>query len=144
VGAQNGLYDIVKAVFFVFFCRKPYFYRLICLTLIMQFIPLFKVGDMRVAIRHYTEVLDFVMTWPEDTPDSPVVDLGHEHMELQITTHESDRLFGSVVYVWVDDVDSLFAKFKSRGLDTNNPNSPVHQGANRPDMGATGILCHRH
>ena len=94
----------------------------------MQIIPLFKVRDMRAAIRHYTEVLDFVMTWPEDTADSPVVDLGHEEMELQITTHESERLFGSVVYVWVTDVDSLFAKYKSRGLDTNKPNSPVHQG----------------
>jgi uncharacterized glyoxalase superfamily protein PhnB len=95
----------------------------------MQFIPLFKVRDMRAAIRHYTEVLDFVMTWPEDTPDSPVVDLGHEEMELQITTHESERLFGSVVYVWVADVDALFAKFLSRGLDTSGKsNSPVHQG----------------
>ena len=84
---------------------------------------------MRAAIRHYTETLDFVMTWPEDTPASPVVDLGHEEMELQITTHESDRLFGSVVYVWVDDVDSLFAKYRSRGLNTSaKPNSPVHQG----------------
>ena len=94
----------------------------------MQIIPLFKVRDMRAAIRHYTEVLDFVMTWPEDTADSPVVDLGHEEMELQITTHESERLFGSVVNVWVNDVDGLFAKYKSRGLDTNKPNSPVHQG----------------
>jgi uncharacterized glyoxalase superfamily protein PhnB len=95
----------------------------------MQFIPLFKVRDMRAAIRHYTEVLDFVMTWPEDTPDSPVVDLGHEEMELQITTHESERLFGSVIYVWVADVDVLFAKFLSRGLDTSGrSNSPVHQG----------------
>lgn len=95
----------------------------------MQFIPLFKVRDMRSAIRHYTEVLDFVMTWPEDTPDSPVVDLGHEHMELRLTTHESERLFGSVVYVWVDNVDALFAKFKGRGLDTSaKPNSPVHTG----------------
>ncbi|MCQ6956509.1 glyoxalase superfamily protein [Mucilaginibacter aquariorum] len=95
----------------------------------MQFIPLFKVRDMGAAIRHYTEVLDFVMTWPEDTPDSPVVDLGHEEMELQITTHESEQLFGSVVYVWVADVDALFAKFLSRGLDTSGrPNSPVHQG----------------
>src|ERR1700754_1202684 len=93
----------------------------------MQIIPLFKVRDMRAAIRHYTEVLDFVMTWPDDTPDSPVVDLGHEEMELQITTHESERLFGSVVYVWVKDVDSLFAKFKSRGL-VSKPGSPVHQG----------------
>ncbi|QKJ28823.1 VOC family protein [Mucilaginibacter mali] len=94
-----------------------------------QFIPLFKVKDMRRAIRHYTEVLDFVMTWPDDTPDSPVVDLGHAgEMELQITTHEADRLFGSVVYVWVDDVDALFAKFISRGLHNDKPNSPVHRG----------------
>jgi uncharacterized glyoxalase superfamily protein PhnB len=93
----------------------------------MKMIPLLKVSDMRTAIRHYTEVLDFVMTWPEDTVDSSVVDLGHEEMEFQITTHESERLFGSVIYVWVDDVDSLFAKYKSRGLDTNRPNSPVHQ-----------------
>jgi len=94
----------------------------------MQFIPLLKVRDMRAAIRHYTEVLDFVMTWPEDTPDSQVVDLGHEHMELQITTYESERLFGSVINVWVPDVDALFAKYKSRGLNTNKPGSPVHQG----------------
>jgi uncharacterized glyoxalase superfamily protein PhnB len=94
----------------------------------MQFIPLFKVSDMRKAIAHYTEVLDFRLTWPEDTPDSAVVDLGHEEMELQITTYESERLFGSVVYVYVTDVDSLFAKYKSRGLDTNKPNSPVEQG----------------
>ncbi len=95
----------------------------------IKFIPLFKVRDMRAAIRHYTGVLDFVMTWPDDTEDSPVVDLGHEQMELQITTLESDRLFGSVVYVYVTDVDALFAKYKSRGLDTSaKPNSPVHQG----------------
>jgi hypothetical protein len=50
-------------------------------------------------------------------------------MEFQITTFESDRLFGSVTYVYVDDVDALFAKFKHRGLDTSHkPNSPVHQG----------------
>ncbi|MES2275928.1 MAG: hypothetical protein V4592_07895 [Bacteroidota bacterium] len=58
----------------------------------MHFIPLFKVRDMRAAIRHYTEVLDFRITWPEDTPNSPVVDLDHQQMELQITTHESERL----------------------------------------------------
>jgi uncharacterized glyoxalase superfamily protein PhnB len=95
----------------------------------MKIIPLLKVSNMRDAIRHYTETLDFVMTWPEDTPESPVVDLGHEELELQITTHESERLFGSVVYVWVGDVDSLFAKYRSRGLDVSaKPNSPVHQG----------------
>ncbi|MXV15352.1 VOC family protein [Hufsiella ginkgonis] len=95
----------------------------------MQFIPLFKVRDMWEAIRHYTGILDFAMTCPGDTADSPVVDLGHEHTELQLTTYESERLFGSVVNIWVPDVDTLFARFISRGLDTSaKANSPVHQG----------------
>ena len=84
---------------------------------------------MRAAIKHYTEILDFVMTCPDDTPDSAVVDLGHEQMELQITTHESVKLFGSVVYVWVSDVDLLFNKFINRGLKVSDrTNSPVHLG----------------
>jgi uncharacterized glyoxalase superfamily protein PhnB len=95
----------------------------------MKMVPLFKVRNMRAAIKHYTEILDFEMTWPEDTPDSPVVDLGNAGADFQITTHESERLFGSVAYIWVDDVDALFAKYKSRGLDTSaKSGSPVHQG----------------
>jgi hypothetical protein len=95
----------------------------------MKFIPLFKVSDMHAAIQHYTKVLDFVMTCPDDGPDSPVVDLGHEQTELQITTHESGKLFGSVVYVWVTDADMMFAKFMGRGLDiSSKSHSPVHSG----------------
>ena len=84
---------------------------------------------MRAAVQHYTEVLDFVLTCPDDTPDSPVVDLGHEEMELQITTYENEKLFGSVVNVLVPDVDALFAKFIKRGLDISaKKHSPVHSG----------------
>jgi len=94
----------------------------------MKVVPLFKVSDMQAALKHYTEVLDFVMTWPGDTPGSPVVDLGHDGtLELQITTHESERLFGSIANVWVEDVDVLFDKYKKRGM-LGKPNSPVHQG----------------
>jgi Glyoxalase/Bleomycin resistance protein/Dioxygenase superfamily len=95
----------------------------------MKFIPLFKVSNMHAAIRHYTQVLDFVLTCQDDTPDSTVVDLGHEQTELQITTHESEKLLGSVVYVWVPDVDTLFADFIARGLDISEKrDSPVHSG----------------
>lgn len=95
----------------------------------MKLIPLFKVSNIRAAIHHYTEVLDFVMTCSQDTPDSPVVDLGHEQLELQITTLESERLFGSVVNVWVPDVYALFTKLINRGLDiSSRKNSPVHSG----------------
>ena len=95
----------------------------------MKIVPLFKVRDMRAALVHYTEVLDFEMTDPDDTADSPVVDLGNGGAVFQLTTFEGDYLYGSVANVWVDDVDSLFAKYKSRGLDTSaKKNSPVHQG----------------
>ncbi|MES2797434.1 MAG: VOC family protein [Bacteroidota bacterium] len=92
----------------------------------MKFIPLFKVSNMLQAINFYTTILDFEMTCPEDTVDSAVIDLGHNGiMEIQITTHESEKLFGSVVNVWVDDVNELFEKYKSRGL-IGKPDSPVH------------------
>ncbi|MGG7664450.1 VOC family protein [Dyadobacter sp. BHUBP1] len=92
-------------------------------------VPLFKVSNMAEAIKHYTEVLDFVMTDPNDHVDSPVVDLGRDGWNMQITTSESERLFGSVVYFWVEDVDALFAKYLARGLDiSRRAGSPVHQG----------------
>ena len=92
-------------------------------------IPLFKVSNMAEAIRYYTEVLDFRMTDPNDNVDSPVVDLGRDGWNMQITTSESEKLFGSVIYFWVDDVDALFAKYVERGLDTSvREGSKVHQG----------------
>jgi hypothetical protein len=94
----------------------------------MKLIPVFKVSDMRAAIRHYTEVLDFVMTCAEDTPESAVVDLGHEDIEFQLTTFENPQLFGSIVNILVTEVDTLFAKYKGRGLNTDRPDSPVHSG----------------
>ncbi|SDE79935.1 Uncharacterized conserved protein PhnB, glyoxalase superfamily [Dyadobacter soli] len=92
-------------------------------------VPLFKVSNMADAIRHYTEVLDFEMTDPNDHADSPVVDLGRNGSNMQLTTSESENLFGSVVYFWVENVDALFKKYKERGLDTSlKAGSPVHQG----------------
>ncbi len=92
-------------------------------------VPLFKVTNMAAAIRHYTEVLDFRMTDPDDHSGSPVVDLGRDGCNLQLTVAEGPGLFGSIVYFWVEDVDALFAKYQERGLDTSHKTgSPVHQG----------------
>lgn len=97
-------------------------------NLFMKVIPVFKVHDMRAALHHYTQILDFTCPDPNDNPDSLVVDLANEHALLQLTTCEADSLFGSVVNIWVEDVDALFAKYIGRGLDiTKKKNSPVHQ-----------------
>ena len=95
-----------------------------------KIIPLFKCRDLKQAVAFYTGVLDFELKYsfePEDNWGG--ADLVKDGAELQLTTHESERLFGSVVNVWVDDVDGLFQKYVGRGLDTSfKKESPVHQG----------------
>ena len=77
----------------------------------------------------YIGVLDFKLKYIDASENDLVLDLINEGAELQLTVLESNNLFGSVVNVWVDDVDGLFKKYLDRGLDTSNKkNSPVHQG----------------
>ena len=95
-----------------------------------KIIPLFKCCDLKQAVVFYTGVLDFELKYsfePEDNWGG--ADLVKDGAELQLTTYESEQLFGSVVNIWVDDVDGLFQKYVSRGLDTSHKKeSPVHQG----------------
>ena len=96
---------------------------------IMKIAPLFKVRGMRKALAHYTEVLDFTLVHPNESAQSWVVDLVNGDALLQLTVLEGDYLFGSVANVWVDDVDALFFRYKTRGLDTSGKeHSPVHLG----------------
>lgn len=91
-------------------------------------IPLFKVRNMKDAIAFYTGILDFELKYPDALEDG-VADLVKENIELQLTIHEGDYLFGSVVNVRVDEVDDLFKKYLERGLDNSHKKeSPVHQG----------------
>jgi len=95
----------------------------------MKIIPLFKCRNMKNALDFYTGILDFRLKYAEASVNDWVIDLINEGAELQLTVLESDNLFGSVINVWVDDVDGLFNKYLERGLDTSNKkNSPVHQG----------------
>ncbi|MBA4849450.1 glyoxalase superfamily protein [Emticicia sp. BO119] len=95
----------------------------------MKLIPLFKVHNMQEAIDFYTQILDFKQKYPEETADDPVVDLINEGAELQLTTHESETLYGSVINIPVTDIDERFQRYLDRGLDiSGKANSPVHQG----------------
>jgi catechol 2,3-dioxygenase-like lactoylglutathione lyase family enzyme len=95
----------------------------------VKMIPLFKCSNMKEALAFYTSILDFRLKYAKASADDEVVDLVNGNSELQLTVHESGTLFGSVVNVWVDDVDALFRKYLDRGLDTSGKKqSPVHQG----------------
>jgi catechol 2,3-dioxygenase-like lactoylglutathione lyase family enzyme len=95
----------------------------------MKMIPLFKCSDMKGAVAFYTGILDFRIKFANASAEDEVVDLVNGNAELQLTIHERRTLFGSVVNVWVDDVDARFEKYLSRGLDVSGKEgSPVHQG----------------
>src|SRR5947209_20395811 len=97
--------------------------------MMMKMVPLFKCSNMKDAIAFYTRLLDFELKYTEASADDPVVDLINQGIELQLTVLENSRLFGSVVNIWVDDVDGLFKKYVDRGLDVSHKkDSPVHQG----------------
>jgi hypothetical protein len=74
-------------------------------------------------------ILDFQRKCPEEPLDIGVVDLINDGAELQLTTNESNNIFGSVANVRVDDVDGLFEKYRKRRPRTSpKKESPVHQG----------------
>jgi catechol 2,3-dioxygenase-like lactoylglutathione lyase family enzyme len=83
---------------------------------------------MREAIHFYTSILDFQLA-AEDSPDDVVVDLYNGEASLQLTSLKGNQKGGFAVNVFVDNVDILFKKYISRGLNVSDKKqSPVHQG----------------
>src|SRR5579859_3591463 len=97
---------------------------------IMKIVPVIKSGDLERSLHFYTQVLDFERRWPgyEDREiANGVIDLVRDGAELQLSRHAGDGVFGSVIRVFVDDVDERYVTFRRRGLNTMlHPESPIH------------------
>lgn len=95
----------------------------------MKMIPIFRCRSMKEAISFYTTILDFELKDADASPYDWVVALRNGDAELLLTSLEGDQKIGIAANVLVDDIDKLFEKYVSRGLDiSNRPESPVHQG----------------
>src|SRR5882672_2540408 len=95
----------------------------------MKMIPLLRCRDIKEAIAFYTGILDFELKYPAEAINEWGVDLVNGSAELQLTSMEGDQKMGLAVNVRVDDIDALFKKYISGGLDVSNKKeSPVHQG----------------
>jgi catechol 2,3-dioxygenase-like lactoylglutathione lyase family enzyme len=93
----------------------------------MKMVPIFRCTDMRKAIAFYTTVLDFKL-YTGDSEDDVVVTLLNGDAALTLTRLEGDQKIGIAANVLVTEIDDLFNKYKSRGLDTSRKqDSPVHQ-----------------
>lgn len=92
-------------------------------------VPILKSSDLRRSLRFYTEVLDFTLTSPEASPDDGLLELVNDGAELQLSHEGHFRTPVNIFLNTADEVDALFAKYISRGLDTSDKKeSPVHQG----------------
>ncbi|MFC0774739.1 VOC family protein [Terrimonas alba] len=95
----------------------------------MKMVPIFRCRNMWQAINFYTTILDFELKEAGASPDDWVVALKNGDAELMLTSLEGDQKIGIAANVLVQDIDNLFEKYLSRGLDTSDKeSSPVHQG----------------
>ena len=98
----------------------------------MAIIPTVRCKSMRTALAFYTGVLDFAYVDGDDDPSDPSFSvLSRDGDQLILSSHRGDGAFGQAIAVTTDDVDTLFGKFRERGLVTpGNPAAPehVHEG----------------
>jgi catechol 2,3-dioxygenase-like lactoylglutathione lyase family enzyme len=87
---------------------------------------------MRASLAFYTGVLDFVHVDGDDDLSDPCFSvLSRDGDQLILSSHRGDGAFGQAIAITTDEVDSLFRKFRERGLVTaGNPDAPeqVHEG----------------
>src|SRR5262245_11260562 len=99
----------------------------------MATIPTVRCSNMRAAVAFYTQVLDFELVDGDGNLDDPSFSFmarGGGDV-LVLSSHRGDGEFGQAIAVLIDDADSLFRKFRARGLRTpGNPDAPqvVHEG----------------
>ena len=92
-------------------------------------IPMMKAVDMEQSLEFYTRILDFMVDgqWPSEGLPS-FVNLNRDNVYIQLSTHSGDGVVGSVATIVVKDIDKLFKKYLTRGLDTaGREDSPVHR-----------------
>ena len=98
----------------------------------MTIIPTVRCRQMERSIAFYTEVLDFELVERDDEPGDPSFSvLKLDGSLLFLSSHRGDGEFGQAIAVLTDDVDAVFRKFRSRGLQTpGTPDAPqaVHEG----------------
>src|SRR4051795_3017442 len=78
---------------------------------VMRIVPVVKSSDLQRSLNFYTGILDFKWKWAgyEDSEmANGVVDLVRDGAELQLSRHSGDGVFGSVIRVFVDDVDERY------------------------------------
>jgi len=86
--------------------------------------PFIRCSDILSSLEFYTDVLDFVVVRSPD-PDptsfmSKYALIERDGSRVHLSAHSGDGAFGNVIYVRVDNIDSLYSKFMANDLKTDS------------------------
>ncbi len=89
--------------------------------------PFIKCSDITTSLTFYTEVLDFkVLQSPDSDPNSFMsmyAFLARGSGRVHLSSHAGDGVFGNVIYLRVDDIDTLYMKFVANGVNVGKPDT---------------------
>ena len=92
-------------------------------------IPVIQVSGSIAAEEFYCKGLGFrlLSSWrPDETKDDPrYMTLARDGAQLHVHSFQSGTVGAAAVYVFVDDVDSLYAELMSNGVSVSGP--PIDQ-----------------
>jgi catechol 2,3-dioxygenase-like lactoylglutathione lyase family enzyme len=97
----------------------------------MSIIPTVRCRRLAASMAFYTNVLDFECVEDGGDADPSFSVLMRNGDMLVLSSHTGDGEFGQAIAVLTDDVDTIFRRFRARGLKTpGNPDAPqmVHEG----------------
>lgn len=99
--------------------------------------PIMKCTDILAAETFYRDYLGFQVDWQwrhdPNAPNPGYTSVSRDGITLHLSSFGGDGVFGSAVYIYVDDVDALYTDFKDRGL-TYFEQVPMDQPHGTRDM----------
>lgn len=98
---------------------------------VTRVVPIIRVSDIRAALEFYCSTLGFVMDFKYvASPQGPTyAGVSLDGNQIHLSTFSGDGVVGTATYCHVEDVDTLFRKFRQAGLKTpGKAESPVEEG----------------
>ena len=99
--------------------------------------PIMRCTDITEAEAFYCDQLGFRVDWQwrhnPANANPGYTSVSRDGITLHLSSFGGDGVFGSAVYIFVDDVDALYADFRSRGL-TSFDHIPLYQPHATRDM----------
>jgi len=93
----------------------------------MSIDTIIKCNDLNTSLNFYTKVLDFEVMHAANPDLFMSVFLKRENSSFYISQRKGESLFKNAVYIKVESIDEIYAKFMCNGLNANNTTSSARQ-----------------